>query len=67
MSAVTAAKDIWKLAPSTASGRINATTAAAQATSRIVSAERSTSTASITIAVIRNARCVGTGAPESST
>jgi hypothetical protein len=67
MSAVTAAKDIWKLAPSTASGRTSATATAAQATRRMVKAERSVSTASMTIAVMRKARWVGTVAPAKST
>ena len=53
--------------PTRASGENSRTKNAAQATRRIDSGERSSSTAHMTTAVIRNARWVGTVAPANST
>ena len=64
ISATTAAKDIWKLAPTRLSGAISSTAAAAQAMVRIDSACRSIRTASSTIATMTKARWAGGEAPD---
>ena len=63
ISATTAAKDIWKLAPNRLSGAARRIIAAAQATKRKDNAVRSSITASRTKPVMTNARWVGTVAP----
>jgi hypothetical protein len=59
-SATTAAKDIWKLGPSTASGVVASTASAAQATRRIETGARSSSTARRPRPPMNHARVVGT-------
>src|SRR3546814_19335936 len=59
----TAPNDIWKDGPSRLSGATASTIAAAQATSLIESAVRSSTTASRPIPVLRKERWVGPGAP----
>ncbi len=66
MMAITAAKLIWKLAPSTAAGCSSSTTAAASARLRMEIARRPVSSASVASAAMAKLRCIGTPEPVSS-
>jgi hypothetical protein len=66
MSAMVAAKDIWKPGSVSASGRRVRTMSAARATARSVSARASKRTAASTTATMAKARSVATLPPESA-
>ncbi len=66
MIAITAAKLIWKLAPSTAAGCSSSTRAAASAKPRMEIARRPVNSASVANAAMAKERCIGTPAPVSS-
>ena len=63
INASTAAKLIWKLAPSTAAGCSSSTAEAARAQARRLSARRPVSRASVASAAMAKLRCIGTAQP----
>ena len=65
-NAITAAKLIWKLAPSTDAGCNSSTTAAASAKPRIEIGRRPANSATVASAAMAKLRCIGTPEPVSS-